>query len=89
MIDFELPEQHQILLQTVRRFAREEVKPLAEEFDRSPTFLRDEFLHIYKRIADLGFFGVMVPEEYGGVGDGFGRSGATGVRQRSGARYRL
>ena len=71
MIDFELPEQHRILMETVRRFAREEVKPLAEKFDRSPTFLKDEFLRIYKKIADLGFFGVMVSEEYGGSGDGF------------------
>jgi alkylation response protein AidB-like acyl-CoA dehydrogenase len=71
VIDFELPEEHRILLETVRRFAREEVKPLAEKFDRSPTFLKDEFLQIYKKIADLGFFGVMVPEEYGGVGEGF------------------
>lgn len=71
MIDFELPEQHRILQETVRRFAREEVKPLAEKFDRSPTFLKDEFLHIYKKIAGLGLFGVMVPEKYGGVGDGF------------------
>ncbi|MFC1822724.1 acyl-CoA dehydrogenase family protein [Thermodesulfobacteriota bacterium] len=71
MIDFELPEEHKILLETVRRFATEEIKPLAEKFDRSPTFLRDDFLHIYKRMSDLGFFGVMVPEEYGGIGDGF------------------
>ena len=71
MIDFELPEQHRILLETVRKFAREEVKPLAEKFDRYPTFLKDEILQIYNKIADLGFFGVMVPEEYGGEGEGF------------------
>ncbi len=71
MIDFELSEEHRILQETVRKFAREEVKPLAEKLDRSPEFLKDEFLDIYKKIADLGLFGVMVAEEYGGEGDGF------------------
>lgn len=71
MLDFELPEEHKILLDTVRKFSRDEVMPLAEKFDRSPVFLKSEFLKIYRRIADLGFFGVMVPEKFGGVGEGF------------------
>jgi len=77
MIDFELSEEHKMIKKAVIEFAKKEIQPLAEDFDRySPCFLHDEtlkkaWLKIYKKIGDLGFFGVLIPEEYGGIGEGF------------------
>lgn len=45
-------------------FAREEVRPRADKLDRESGFPMD----IFKRMADLGLFGITVPEEYGGAG---------------------
>lgn len=71
MIDFELSKEHKMLQNEVRAFVKEEVRPLAEDFDRSPTHMTEEYLKIYKKMADVGYYAVMIPEEYGGIGDGF------------------
>jgi alkylation response protein AidB-like acyl-CoA dehydrogenase len=47
-----------------RRFADEVVRPAAEELDREERFPAE----IYSQMADLGLFGITVPEEYGGAG---------------------
>ncbi len=47
-----------------RRFARESVEPRAAQIDRDDEFPRD----LYDRMAELGFLGLNVPAEYGGVG---------------------
>src|SRR5262245_50611033 len=60
-----LPTEDQLAAQkTAREFARDEVLPKAAEIDREhrhPT-------ELVKRMADLGFLGMAVPEEYGGAG---------------------
>lgn len=45
-------------------FAREQIKPHAEQIDREETFPED----IFRQMADLGLFGVTIPENYGGGG---------------------
>ena len=60
----ELSEEHQLLQETVRRFADEVVAPRAKEIDESGHFPRDFF----DQAAELGLGGVSVPEEYGGAG---------------------
>jgi len=57
-------EDHRILRETVRKFVKEEVAPLAEEIDRSDDFPKD----LFKRAGDLGLTGILIPEEYGGIG---------------------
>lgn len=47
----------------VRRFSDEIIRPAAEGLDSEERFPAE----IYKKMAELGFFGVMVPEEYGGA----------------------
>jgi len=62
-VDFELPEQHTILRQTVRDFCEREVRPKAREWDREERFPHE----IVPKLAELGLLGIRVPEEYGGA----------------------
>jgi alkylation response protein AidB-like acyl-CoA dehydrogenase len=50
--------------ETARRFAEERVRPRAGELDESEAFPSD----IYKEMAELGLFGITVPDHYGGAG---------------------
>ncbi|MGO2377893.1 acyl-CoA dehydrogenase family protein [Brevibacterium aurantiacum] len=50
-----------------REFARDVVLPLANELDPVEGQFPDWFI---KQMADMGFFGILIPEEYGGLGLG-------------------
>jgi len=62
-MQYPLTEDERMIQKTVRDFAREELAPVAIEANEKGIF-PDE---IYKRLGGLGFMGVTVPEEYGGV----------------------
>jgi alkylation response protein AidB-like acyl-CoA dehydrogenase len=63
-MDLELTEEQQIIRTTIRKFAQEELAPVAEELD-----IAEEFpWKIFKRIAELGLLGMILPPEYGGSG---------------------
>lgn len=65
MIAFELAEHQRDLRELAARVAREVYAPLAVEWDRDGTFVAaDE----RRRLADLGFLGICLPEEQGGAG---------------------
>jgi short-chain 2-methylacyl-CoA dehydrogenase len=63
-MEFDLPDHHTLLRDTVRDFARHEVGPVAEELDRTKTFPYD----IVRRLGELDLMGIPFPEEYGGAG---------------------
>jgi short-chain 2-methylacyl-CoA dehydrogenase len=63
-VDFDLPEEHELLRRTVREFAEERIAPVAEELDREHRFPYE----IVAELADLGLLGIPIPEEYGGAG---------------------
>jgi alkylation response protein AidB-like acyl-CoA dehydrogenase len=63
-MEFDLPDHHRLLQQTVREFAEQEIAPVAEELDRTHTFPYD----IVRRLAELDLMGIPFPEEYGGAG---------------------
>ena len=63
-MDFTLTREQEMLRETVRAFADEVLKPRAAAFDRSREFPLDN----YRRCAELGLCGMMVPEAYGGAG---------------------
>jgi butyryl-CoA dehydrogenase len=63
-MNFELSEQQKLLRQTIRDFACAEIAPEAKQRDESAHFPHE----LIPKMADLGLFGVMVPEEYGGAG---------------------
>ena len=63
-MDLSFGDDHQILRDTMRDFARNEVAPGAAERDK--THAIEESL--LKQMAELGLMGICVPEEYGGAG---------------------
>ena len=63
-MDFTLSTEHEILRNSVRDFAENEIKPVASELDE-----REEFSYeTMKAMGDLGLFGMFVSEDYGGQG---------------------
>jgi glutaryl-CoA dehydrogenase (non-decarboxylating) len=67
-MNFALEEEAGLLRKTVREFAEEKIVPYADEWDRKHYFPYEEAI---KPMAELGFFGTVIPEEYGGVGMGW------------------
>jgi len=63
-MDFELPELHQMLRDTVRKFAESEIALVARELDKTETFPEE----LTRKMGQLGLFGMIVPEAYGGHG---------------------
>src|SRR5947199_5189873 len=61
---FALTEEQKLIQQTARDFANEKLAPLAAEYDRTEEFTAPQA----KMLAEMGFLGMMVPEEYGGAG---------------------
>jgi alkylation response protein AidB-like acyl-CoA dehydrogenase len=57
-------EDHEDIRELARDFARKELAPIAAEIDKTEKFP----LEVVKQMADLGFFGIKIPEEYGGMG---------------------
>ena len=64
---FGLNESQQALRDTARRFARTELGELARELEEKDESLPKAWM---KRYAELGVFGINVPEQYGGHGLG-------------------
>jgi butyryl-CoA dehydrogenase len=63
-MQFEFTDEQKMILETARDFASGVVKPKAKEIDETGKFPVD----IIKQLAELGFMGMMVPQEYGGAG---------------------
>ena len=63
-MDLDLSPEHELIRNTVREFARERVSPVAEELDREHRFPYE----LVAEMAELGFMGIPIPEEYGGGG---------------------
>ena len=63
-MDFALNETQQMILDTARRFAKDELTPIAHHTDKSGQFPAKQV----KQLADLGFLGIAVDEKWGGAG---------------------
>ena len=61
---YPLTHEHKMLRDAARDFAQKEIAPVAAEFDESGEF---PYATI-KKMGNLGFMGIEVPEEYGGAG---------------------
>lgn len=63
----ELTDEHRMIQESAREFTRTRVRPIADKLDpikgEMPRELIDE-------MAELGYFGILIPEEYGGLGLG-------------------
>ena len=62
--DYPMDEMHEQVRAQVREFAANEIMPQAEHIHRSDDLVPEDFI---RAMADLGFFGLSIPEEYGGV----------------------
>ncbi|MBC8462597.1 MAG: acyl-CoA dehydrogenase family protein [Deltaproteobacteria bacterium] len=63
-MDFELTEEQQMVKDMARRFAEAEIKPVAAHLDET----HEHPGEIIKKMAELKFMGIAIPEEYGGGG---------------------
>lgn len=63
-MNFSFSEEQQMIRDMARKFANEELQKTAAERDENETFPEEEV----KKLAELGFMGMMVPEEYDGAG---------------------
>jgi alkylation response protein AidB-like acyl-CoA dehydrogenase len=63
-MNFDLTDEHKNIQRLARDFAQHEVKPVAEELDRTKAFPYE----IVAKLAELGLMGMPFPEEYGGGG---------------------
>lgn len=66
-MDFQLDEELQAIQEAAREFAEKEVFPTVDVDDREHRFRKD----LVRKMGELGFFGCVIPEEYGGVNSGF------------------
>jgi alkylation response protein AidB-like acyl-CoA dehydrogenase len=64
MMDFKLSEEHLMIQQAARDFARIECLPGVIERDEKQQFPREQIM----KLANLGFLGMMVSTDYGGAG---------------------
>jgi len=59
-----LTDEHKMIRQAARDFAEKEIAPVAAEYDESGEFP----VETIKKMGEMGFMGIEVPEEYGGAG---------------------
>ena len=62
-----MTKERLMIQKTAREFTNNEVLPIANELDPVKGDIPDELV---EKIADMGFFGLKIPEEYGGFGLG-------------------
>src|SRR5260370_10891091 len=62
-----LSEDERLFQSTVRKFARQQIRPYVREMDEAGVFRKD----IIKQFFEMGLMGIEIPEEYGGPGGTF------------------
>ncbi len=62
-MDFELSEELKMLREMAADFAKEQIAPYADKWDEEHYLPHDE---VIKPMGELGFFGTVIPEQYGG-----------------------
>jgi alkylation response protein AidB-like acyl-CoA dehydrogenase len=63
----ELTENQIIIRDTIKDFADKNIRPVVMEYDESQKFP----MEIMRQLGELGFLGILVPEELGGAGLGY------------------
>ena len=64
LVLFTLSKEHEMIRQVARDFAQNEIAPISAEFDETGDFP----LQTIKKMGEMGFMGIEVPESYGGAG---------------------
>jgi acyl-CoA dehydrogenase len=63
-MDYTLPENIRLMRDTVSRFVKSELEPIAQKVEEEEKIPEN----IVQKMRELGFFGLSIPEEYGGMG---------------------
>jgi len=63
----ELTENQIIIRDTIKDFAEKNIRPVIMDYDEAQKFP----MEIMKQLGELGFLGILVPEEFGGAGLGY------------------
>jgi alkylation response protein AidB-like acyl-CoA dehydrogenase len=63
-MNFDLTEEQKLLKQTIRDFAETQIAPGAAARDEAARFPTE----LIPKMAELGLFGIMIPQQYGGAG---------------------
>ncbi|MBN1956039.1 MAG: acyl-CoA dehydrogenase family protein [Anaerolineae bacterium] len=63
-MDLNLSDEHRMIRDMARDFAQKEIAPIAAHYDETGEFP----LPTIRKMGEMGFMGIEVPEEYGGVG---------------------
>jgi len=63
-MDFELGEDQKLMTEAAREFAEKKLKPIAEKMDEEEAIPPE----ILKELGELGYYGMLLPEQYGGLG---------------------
>ncbi len=58
-------DEHKLLRENVRKFVENKIAPISKRMDEEDYFPID----IFKEMGHLGFTGILIPEEYGGIGE--------------------
>lgn len=66
-MNFTLTDDQKQIRDVIRDFTNDVIVPIALEYDESQEFPMD----VFRQLGELGFLGVLVPEEYGGSGLGY------------------
>ncbi|MFO7749198.1 MAG: acyl-CoA dehydrogenase family protein [Desulfobacteraceae bacterium] len=62
-MDFKLSTEHEMLRKAVKEFATKKIAPNADEWDEKHYL---PYKEVMKPMGELGFFGTVIPEEFGG-----------------------
>ena len=60
-----MTDERRMIQETARAFALKEVLPVANKLDPEKGDIPRELI---QKLADMGYFGIVIPEEYGGLG---------------------
>ncbi len=66
-MNFDYNETQEMIAQSIRDFAEINIRPYIMEWDEAQTFP----VSLFKKLGEMGFMGVLVPEELGGSGLGY------------------
>jgi alkylation response protein AidB-like acyl-CoA dehydrogenase len=67
MMNFDYSETQTMIAQSIRDFAEKNIRPYIMEWDEAQTFP----IPLFKKLGEMGFMGVLVPQELGGSGLGY------------------
>src|SRR5512136_1631158 len=57
-------EEHELFRGQCRKFVERELSPHAREWEEKKEFPNE----VFRRVGEMGYHGMLIPEEYGGVG---------------------